>query len=320
MVDDIPFPSGAYRPPQVALSERGPADWDRGVLTQPAGLEVPWSDDDHQFCGDLANSGWAFRAKVQDFQPGGFEVVVSKIDIGHLSFLKSLPRHRGPRVTRRGTELSIEASCRRAKRQVRYLVKNIGADHLMTLTTRQDENTVAQLAEWWSKFVDLFEYATGDKLAYVCTSEPHPTNPKHFHLHVAVRGRVKLNLARQCWWNCCGGRGMGNVDVKYIKVPFEKAGRRSGKIASYLSKYITKDLIERFNKKRYWASHCDLPAARKYWLRARHIIDAIQEIRDLLGIDEGPGLGLMRGIFHPPGSDMVWFARFAGDEVRAPPF
>jgi hypothetical protein len=46
---------------------------------------------------------------------------------------------------------------------------------------------------------------------------------------------------------------------------------KAEKIARYISKYMSKDLIfaHRPDKKRYWRSEFDLPEARRYWLKAR---------------------------------------------------
>jgi hypothetical protein len=116
-----------------------------------------------------------------------------------------------------------------------------------------------------------------EEFPYVAVPERHPKNPKHWHLHVAVRGFVKVKIARHVWWECCGGRGLGNVDVKHIKVGVHGNGMPKGplvsseRIARYLSKYMSKDLIfaHRADKKRYWRSEFDLPVARRYWLKTR---------------------------------------------------
>jgi hypothetical protein len=135
-------------------------------------------------------------------------------------------------------------------------------------------------------------------LKYVSVPERHPTNPKHWHLHAGVRGWVKINMARQIWWSCCGGRGMGNVDVKHIKVGAHRDGTPKGplakaeKIAKYLSKYMTKDLIfsHRPDKKRYWRSEFELPEGRRYWLHARpgkgddYLNDAVNEFMARFGL------------------------------------
>ena len=44
-------------------------------------------------------------------------------------------------------------SVARAKKTVRHAVKEIGCDHLLTLTTREEENDSDQLARQWKEFV-----------------------------------------------------------------------------------------------------------------------------------------------------------------------
>jgi len=165
----------------------------------------------------------------------------------------------------------------RAKKTIRHAVKTIGASHLLTLTTREHENCPESLAVRWKRFVRAYRNFSKDGFPYVAVPERHPLNPKHWHLHVAVRGFVKIRIARRLWWACCGGRGMGNVDVKHIKVGVHRNGMPKGplvtseRIARYLSKYMSKDLIfaHRADKKRYWRSEFELPMARRYWLKAR---------------------------------------------------
>jgi len=174
-------------------------------------------------------------------------------------------------------ERDMVRAANRARKMVRLNVKQIGADHLVTFTTREDENSPEELAGMLKKWVRSYRSLSGEAFAYVAVPERHPKNPKHWHLHVAIRGWLKINLARRLWWNCCGGRGMGNVDVQYIKVGADRHGIPQGalvkseKIARYLSKYMSKDLLfaHRPDKKRYWRSEFDLPEARRYWLRAR---------------------------------------------------
>lgn len=183
--------------------------------------------------------------------------------------------HRKP-VDKRDERDMLRAVAR-AKKTIRHATKTIGATHLMTLTTREEENSPESLASKWKRFARAYRKFTGETFPYVAVPERHPSNPKHWHLHVGVRGFVKVKVARGIWWACCGGRGMGNIDVKFIKVGTHPDGTPKGplvkaeKIARYISKYITKDLIfsHRPDKKRYWRSEFDLPEARRYWLKAR---------------------------------------------------
>ena len=59
-------------------------------------------------------------------------------------------------------------------------------------------------------------------------------------------------------------------------------------MARYISKYITKDCLQRFNKKRYWSSKdCTLLETRKFWLTAGRMVDAYKETLHLLGLSRG---------------------------------
>ena len=63
-----------------------------------------------------------------------------------------------------------------------------------------------------------------------------------------------------------GPDSLGNVQDRQIKA---SAGsyRHTEKIAKYIGKYITKDLISEFNKKRYWQSAgISIEEAQVYWL------------------------------------------------------
>lgn len=257
MVDDIPFPD-AYRPPQIAYAERAPCDRDL-----PANCPV-FEDREH------------YLLTVYGFDAGGFEATLRPVDLQALAELRMRPKgHRKPVEQR--DERDMLRAVARAKKTVRHAVKTIGATHLMTLTTREHENSPESLATQWKQFVRAYRRFSGEDFPYVAVPERHPSNPKHWHLHVAVRGFVKLNVARPLWWSCCGGRGMGNIDVKHIKVGAYEDGSPKGplvkaeKIARYISKYMSKDLIfaHRPDKKRYWRSEFDLPAARRYWLKTR---------------------------------------------------
>lgn len=248
-----------FRPAQVAAAERSALDRSRPV-------NYPILEERHHYL-----------LTVHGFDAGGFEATVRCVDVQAMIDAKMRPPgHRKPVGER--DERDMLRAVARAKKMVRHAVKQIGCDHLLTLTTREAENTPESLARQWKAFVRRYRVFAHEEFPYVAIPERHPSNPKHWHLHVGIRGRLKLNLARQFWWNVCGGRGLGNVDVQYIKVGVH-AGTgvpkgpliRAEKIARYISKYMTKDLIfaHRPDKKRYWRSEFDMPSARRYWLAAR---------------------------------------------------
>ena len=302
----IPW-SEPYQPAQVPFSER-PEDRNR-PLNYPV-----YEHRDH------------YLATVHGFDTGGFECTVRLIDLQGVVDRKMCGSGRRKPVAERD-ENDIETAVRRAKRNVRHAVKQVGCDHLLTLTTREKENTPEQLAKQWKGFVRAYRSVTGDEFPYVAVPERHPSNPNHWHLHVAIRGgfygkcelrgaRVgKLELARRLWWNTCGGRGMGNIDVAHIKVGAHQDGTpkgplvRAAKVARYISKYMSKDLMfsHRPDKKRYWRSEFDMPKARRYWLQTRPeagLGEAFVELRTRFG---GFGVARCDFFFFPDGVGF-WFS------------
>jgi hypothetical protein len=237
-----------------------------------------------------------FIARVVGFDAGGFEAVIRCVDAQHMVEQSLRPRGARKPVEER-SEVDQVRSAHRARTNLRQLVKQIGADHMLTLTTRQERNSPEELARMFKRFVRLYRSATSEDFAYVAVPERHPSNPNHWHLHVALLGRFKLKVGRAIWWNCCGGRGLGNVDIQYIKVPAGRDGIPKGplvraeKIAKYLSKYMSKDLLFAYrpDKKRYWRSEFNAPAARRYWLQARPggegLQAALQEFCDRFRVD-----------------------------------
>ena len=251
------------------------------------------------------------RAKIQEFSSGGFEVVITSINLQRHADVAAMHIPRGPRTERKGDQESIEKARRRAKRMVRLKCKEMGADHLITFTTRK---TISrdELKASWGRFTDNVTYHMKRKFEYVCVCEPHPTNPDHLHLHAAIRGRLsarEMVIFRRCWYIALGGNGKergpaapGGFDIRHIKVR-GGAMRRMDKIAGYLSKYITKTDSAEFNKKRYWASKIDLKQARTYWLKARTIEDALVEfVKDFDFMPQD----LKQDYFRARNMDLIW--------------
>lgn len=314
MTDGLPFPE-AYQPPQIPVSEWSHVDRDR-----PVNYPI-YEEREH------------YLSTVHGFDAGSFEATVRRVDLQEIADSRSRPRGVRKPVEKRSEEDMIRA-VRRAKKTVRHAVKTIGATHLTTLTTRQEENNPEELAVQGKKFVRAYRPFSSDEFLYVAVPERHPKNPKHWHLHIAVRGWVKLKIARQIWWNCCGGRGQGNVDVKYIKVGIDRTTGmprgplvRSETIARYISKYMSKDLLfaHRPDKKRYWRSEFDLPEARRYWLKARPdtgddaLSQALREFLDRFGLT-----GAVLSYFAFPDGSGFWLSYNPDASVfqssHSPPF
>ena len=157
----------------------------------------------------------------------------------------------------------MERARRRAKTRVRKLVKELVPNHFTTFTIQSLGRSITRqrIEAHLGALCALFASGRRD-FQYVSVLERHPTNPDHLHMHVAWRGEgfVNYNMLRRFWHMAIGKRAgvvvkkvlrgpdsLGNVQDRQIKA---SAGsyRHTEKIAKYIGKYITKDLISEFNK------------------------------------------------------------------------
>lgn len=297
---------------------------------------------------------YQYRLKVQPFSSGGYEAVVKLVDVEQVARLKESqelgilkkPRTERPPEEREDAILSAK---RRAKQMVRYKCKEMGANRLLTLTTRETL-PVYVLLSCFQKFLYLVERAIGEKLLYVAVPEQHPSNPDHLHLHVAVNTFLQVGIIRKCWHaalTACDARqrgtgrqggvlsdftgknSPGNVDIQYIKTRGGK-GAQTVKVARYISKYITKGDFERFNKKRYWSTKgVKVLDARRVWLKSMSLGDAVVESYRELGLFADDGMefygsgafdALKGNIFASSDGMLFWFQITADSVDYRPPF
>jgi hypothetical protein len=326
----IGFPE-PYRPPQLSVSEQLVTDPDRPV-------NYPVFEERYHYL-----------ATVHGFTAGGFECTVRRVDVQAMVDARMRTRgHRKP-VSERD-EADMLRAVKRSKKMVRLCVKEIGCNHLLTLTTREDINSPESLARQWKAFVRRWRFFTGQAFHYVAVPERHPKNPNHWHLHVAIVGGLygvqhidgtpvrRLELARRLWRHSVGPvsgqKSSGNIDIKRIRVGCHTDGSPKGplvvaeRIARYISKYITKDLLfsHRADKKRYWRSEYDVPEARHYWLATP--VDGVDslsasfaELRERLG-----GFGFVNcSFFEFPDGSGYWLSynpdtTFTEGFAQPPPF
>ena len=246
-----------------------------------------------------------YRAKLRTFSKAPPEITVQLVsfesdvqryqnayDRGQTSCFN---RPRGPRVATDAprSEESLERSQRRAKTGVRLLVKQLAPTAMVTFTTREIM-PLDDLLKVWQYFCALMRQA-GIDFEYVAVPERHPTPPQHFHLHAAYRGRISIRTTRRVWHMALearhgrkvlvtlqGTEAPGNIDVRSVKG--RDRIKAIGRIAKYISKYITKDLIAEFNRKRYWPSKgITLIEAQRFWLTGLTQADAIREACQMFG-------------------------------------
>jgi len=156
-------------------------------------------------------------------------------------------------------ETTAERVARRAKQKVRWNLKCIGADRLLTLTFRENLTDYARAEQHLTKFLALCRREWGASFKFCAVPEPQKRGAWHFHL--ALRGFWNIDKLRGFWWRALGvkvafsdeGKPVmlsesvtpGNVDITSPRVRGQV--RRSwavDRLASYLAKYVGKVIGE----------------------------------------------------------------------------
>lgn len=203
-----------------------------------------------------------------------------------------------------------QRSSKRARQSVRYLVKSIFADHLLTFSYRENVEDRARVAADWKEFVRLFRHRYPE-WQYLAVLEKQDRGA--FHIHVAVVGKQDIRWLLRCWllaigqplqdvneWlvggSKLGERSLGAVNVEPPKKRWggtQKNWQRN-KLAGYLTKYIGKEFEEGDkNAKKYWHSRNVVkPKIEKHWLRAKTFAEAVAEAHDLVYYTGATDIGM----------------------------
>ena len=238
--------------------------WDRAKLgnDDPAGLTVStktivryrrWADGQVEVVGYNANAHTAGHWHAND--PIDPETGIQMI------------RPKAKRGESGDREKSIEISTQRSRRSVRERCKSISADHMLTLTYRenvQDRERVLGDMKEFVRRINKLEKMGLRKLHYVAVLEPQERGA--LHIHMAVHGFKRWKTLFAIWQEIVGkGNGgvyvSGSGELEMKDGAFKKKAKRNARkrgvheVAAYLSKYIGKDVDETdLNKKRYFAS------------------------------------------------------------------
>ncbi|TBR08425.1 MAG: hypothetical protein EPO47_08625 [Rugosibacter sp.] len=140
-----------------------------------------------------------------------------------------------------------DRAVRRARSRLRQLILSAQADHLLTLTYRENVTDYKQASNDLSAFIRLVRTYL-PKWVFITVPERQKRGAWHWHL--AVVGRQDVDLLRRCWRHVVDE---GNIDVQK---PRRGKNRRLG-IVAYLSKYLAKGFAENdreLNGHRYRAS------------------------------------------------------------------
>ena len=249
-----------------------------------------------------------YRAKVVRLAHGQIEVSITPANRSHvidarMGFNPLLDCPRYARTDEEQQERDIEnrgRSAKRAKQRVRFLIKSITADYMLTFTYRENMTDRAKAARDWKEFVRLYRKRFPD-WQYVATIEEQERGALHFH--VAVSGKQNIKWLLRSWliaigqsteevdsWYVhgkkLGDKSFGAVNVEPPKKRWNSGGNKwhSNKLAGYLTKYLGKEFeVAEKNAKKYWHSkNISQPVIERYWLRAKTFLEAVCQAHDIV--------------------------------------
>jgi hypothetical protein len=296
----------------------------------------------HQKSGD-------FYMDVREFKGGSIEVVVKAIRPMHegailsaadpdsyANYLKSIGMGyfdvHGSGLKRVVDENHHESQARkaenhkravrRAKQNIRWLIKEIEADRLLTLTYRKNQEDRQEVMADFSRFLRLvrngWKGQQGQKdWQYVAVLERQERGA--YHIHCAVKGWQRISFLRAAWFKALGGQGNetgegtpGNIDVtspQKARWGTQKREWKSSKLAGYLTKYLSKTFDEDTSeKRRYWHSKdSKAPKKERFILCATTMLQAIHEVVSIVGLHYGHAIDFSRSWVSHLG-DSLWLS------------
>jgi hypothetical protein len=249
-----------------------------------------------------------FRAKLVRLPHGQTEISVtpankSSVINSRMGFnpLLDCPRKRKtPEQQEERDQENRQRSAKRAKQNVRHLIKSIFADHMLTFSYRENVIDRSRVKSDWKEFVRLFRLRHPD-WSYLAVLEKQERGS--LHIHVAVQGKQDIRWLLRCWllaigqplddvngWLTdgikLGERSLGAVNVEPPKKRWGGAHKqwKRDKLSGYLTKYIGKEFEEADkNAKKYWHSrNVQKPEVQRFWLKANTYAEAVIEAHDLV--------------------------------------
>ena len=259
----------------------------------------------------------AMTARIRHFGKGRSEIFVRDTDLQRvLNASLSERRPRGPRrqVGERNPE-HVARAIKRAQSSVRSWCQRVGADRMLTFGTRSVlpvDVLLTRFERFLKAYTRTLKRRGLPKFEYCATFERHPSNPDHFHIHVATSGHFYLETALDIWHALCAADFSehdvnGSINCKRF-VRKRLHDDLPSIIAGYIAKYIGKELAGAFNKRMYWASRTiTKEEVNHIILKSRTWGEVQRELSDRLGIDWASLLICNEGCyFILPSDDGLW--------------
>lgn len=266
---------------------------------------------------DIDNPGLSMRgdyyARITRFVSGGAEVLMKVVrPMAQAQFgerwANGFPVSNVPKEEKSQSEIDADKADNKrravahAKRTARYLVQQMQADRLLTLSYRENMQDREKVKEHFTKFRRLVKEGWKGRPGlsnwrYVAVLELQQRGA--FHIHIAVRGWQPISFLRECWYKALGAsidaKGSDTPGGVNVTPPRDDTGASrkkewaSVRLASYIVKYMSKTFDDfSTEKNRYWRSKdIDAPVVYRHWLMATNLEEAINELLSHMSFAEG---------------------------------
>lgn len=168
----------------------------------------------------------------------------------------------------------------RAKQKIYELARSNDWEYFLTLTFAKDRYNYELLTEKLRNWINRTKKTYAPDMKYIFVPELHKDGALHFHGIVSNIGSLPLVDSGH---TDKSGNTIYNIDC--YKMGFTTATKvaDSGRVASYMTKYITKDLMSYAKgKKKYWASrNLVKPFITDYHIESDDIEDFVRRNLDI---------------------------------------
>lgn len=219
------------------------------------------------------NSPYEYKVKIQSFANKSVDLIMTKIKHAlpktkeaFTGMTTIYPKQLTDEEAEEKRLENIRRSVTRAKQAVHYAVRSMGADHMLTLTTRENITDRIQFFTAFKEFMrlvrtkdlhtvngELILKTRKEKRSYLYVAVPELQERGAYHMHIACIGKQDIPLLRACWYVALGGdpndkgeNTKGAVNIKYRQLAF---GRKSESFSTFqLVKYMTKYMQKSFDE------------------------------------------------------------------------
>jgi hypothetical protein len=269
-------------------------------------------DDDFDIDNPGATMRGDYYVRVTRFVSGGLEALMKVVrPMAQAQFgerwQNEFPVSTAPKPEKSQSEIEADKAdnqrraVNHAKKTTRYLVQQMQADRLLTLTYRDCVEDREKVKDDFTRFRRLVKEGWKGRPGlinwrYVAVLELQQRGA--YHIHIAVRGWQPVSFLRECWYRALGAsidsKGSETPGAINVTPPRDATGASrkkewaSVRLASYIVKYMAKTFGETSTEKnRYWRSKdIAAPVTYRHWLMATNMEDAINELISHLSFAE----------------------------------